>query len=190
MDLKHIIREQLLSELYNSEPKIPSKFLWSGDNNGLEIVLMTDEHQETDRYGYMSMDQAKKYRKDTKDNTKGVTNSKNDIRIGVPTMEIEKIFIKNLNKIVSSFESIRPKDNKIKFVKLDKDNIENGKEEFFDYIEVVISKNFNRNIFTIITSAWSDDGNFLKTFKNGRPVPSTKVMVERYLYSNLPTVYI
>lgn len=181
MDLKRIIKEQLLIEAYK-KPKKKNELIWTGEKDGNPIILMNSDHQEEERYGYFSLEQAKQYYIDNYDKVKG-----QKPRVAIPTMVIKSIFINKLDKILKSFQDNPTADNRIRFVIPQRDN---ESEEYFDYIEVVLSKDYNKNIFTIITSAFSEDGNFLKRFQYGRPLPGSRVMLERYNYSKLPTIYI
>jgi hypothetical protein len=79
-------------------------------------------------------------------------------RFAVPDTMIKNFFSDNVDKIYGAFENEQPKNNKIIFVHKRKNNED---EENFDYIEVLLHK--DGNFFNIITSAFSKDGQFLKT---------------------------
>jgi hypothetical protein len=138
------------------------KFIDKFESNDLEILLFAQEHQWRDRFGEKTFEEIK----DIFETTRG------KIRIGVPNLWIKDIFKKN-------FENISKKFNDIEYGFLKKSSnygprlllIKNRQEqnelednpEIFDFIEFVIQKNSDDE-FEIVTSAFSNDGNFLRKF--------------------------
>ena len=96
---------------------------------------------------------------------------------------IENLFSKNLEKIYNSFKEESPSNNQIIFVHRRKNNEDKKK---FNYMEVLLKK--DGNFFNIITSAFSDDGEFLKTKDEEKK--TDRVTVEQILKNSYKIVYI
>jgi len=91
--------------------------------------------------------------------------------------------ISKFKKIYNSFIN-NTSTQKIRFVHIDEDN---EYEEKFDYIEFVLSKSRDMKTFTVVTSAYSDNGDFLK--KMGRfAEQDPRVILENF--GLLPTIYL
>jgi hypothetical protein len=139
------------------------------DNN--EIVLLSSYHQWFERYGQKTYNEIVDLYLNTSDKH----------RIGVPDNMIKSVFKENLKTILESHREIPQNENRIIFVKKRKDD--DDRMEIFDYIEFILSKDNNK--YTIITSAFSKDGNFLRTGQ----IPKThKVFVENKQIYNYPVV--
>jgi hypothetical protein len=76
-------------------------------------------------------------------------------RIGATDSILVPIIKNNIGKIVESFKLNKPCSNRIIFIK----KINNPHIEYFDFVEFVLQKDENK--LSIITSAYSDNGNFL-----------------------------
>jgi hypothetical protein len=83
-------------------------------------------------------------------------NADNDYRIGVSDKILVHIIQEKIDKIIQSFKIHNPCNKRIIFTKK-RDNSED--EEFFDFVEFVIQKDGNE--LKIVSSAFSEDGNFL-----------------------------
>ena len=83
-------------------------------------------------------------------------NSDNDYRIGVSDSILIPLIKKDINKIVESFKIHNPCNKRIIFIKR---RVNNEDEEYFDFVEFVIQKDDNE--LKIVSSAFSEDGNFL-----------------------------
>ena len=86
-------------------------------------------------------------------------------------------------KIYYSFEDENPENKQIIFVKKRKDNED---DEVFSYIEVLLKK--EGNFFYIITSAFSNDGQFLKTDVEEKK--SKRVTIEGIKNNNILVIYL
>ena len=104
-------------------------------------------------------------------------------RLAVPDSMIKNIFSKNVEKIYKSFEDEPSESKRIIFVHKRKDNED---EKKFDYVEILIGK--DGNFFSIVTSAFSDDGKFIKTKNEEKK--SNRVMLEYKFKHNYPIVYL
>ena len=97
-------------------------------------------------------------------------------RVGVPNLMISQLLRNKYKKIIDEF-SKDPKENKIKFVYKRKDNED---EETFDYIELIVGRGSD-NSFLIVSSTFSDSGNYLKL--HGKDVvQARKVIIEKYFH--------
>lgn len=83
-------------------------------------------------------------------------NFDNDYRIGVSDSILIPLIKNDINKIVESFKIHNPCNKRIIFTKR---RINNEDEEYFDFVEFVIQKDDNE--LKIVSSAFSEDGNFL-----------------------------
>jgi superfamily II DNA/RNA helicase len=104
-------------------------------------------------------------------------------RIAVPDSMIKKLFENSLEKIYNSFETEKPENNQIIFVKKRKDNED---DKHFNYVEILLNK--DGNFFNIITSAFSNDGQFLKT--NVEEKKSKRVTIEGIKNNNILVIYL
>jgi len=104
-------------------------------------------------------------------------------RIAVPDTMIKNLFENSLEKIYNSFETEKPKNNQIIFVKKRNNNED---DKHFKYVEVLIGK--DGNFFNIITSAFSEDGQFLKT-KN-KEKKSERFTLEFHNKENIIVIYL
>jgi hypothetical protein len=104
-------------------------------------------------------------------------------RLAVPDSMIKKLFSKNVEKIYNSFKDESPHNNQIIFVHKRTDNED---EKKFNYMEVLLKK--DGNFFNIITSAFSDDGDFLKTKDEEKK--TNRVTVEQKLITKYKVIYI
>jgi len=145
------------------------------------IQLISTKHQKIDRFGNHSYDDLVSIYQDYLDTRK--SKYQNPPRIGVPDSMVKNFFENNVEKIYQTFETEKPENNQIIFVKKRKDNED---ENFFDYTEILIKK--DGNFFSIITSAFSKDGQYLKTENEEKK--SKRVKLEFYYKSNLIVVYL
>lgn len=145
------------------------------------IQLKSTYHQRKERSGADSYDEiVDKYNEylDTRKSKFQV-----EPRLAVPDSMIENLFLKNLEKIYRAFKEESPSNNQIIFVHRRKNNEDNKK---FNYMEVLLKK--DGNFFNIITSAFSDDGEFLKTRDEEKR--ADRVTVEQKSKINYKIVYI
>lgn len=174
MNLLSILTE-LITENENKR-KFLGRFVFGSD----DIKLFSSGHQNSDRMGDMDFSQIRNYYFDTLDNNRM---QEREIRFGVPDSILTSLIITKFKKIYNSFIN-DPSTEKIRFVHL---NEGNEYEEKFDYIEFVLSKSRDMKTFTVVTSAYSSNGDFLK--KMGRfAEQDPKVILENF--DLLPTIYI
>ena len=169
----------ILTELI-TENENKRKFLSRFPFNGNDIKLFSSGHQTSDRMGDMDFSQIRNYYFDTLDNNRM---QERKIRFGVPDSILTSLIITKFKKIYDSFIN-DPSIEKIRFVHLDEGN---EYEEKFDYIEFVLSRSRDMRTFTVVTSAYSINGDFLK--KMGIDAEQDpKVILENF--DLLPTIYI
>jgi hypothetical protein len=174
MNLLSILTE-LITENENKR-KFLGRFVFGSD----DIKLFSSGHQNSDRMGDMDFSQIRNYYFDTLDNNRM---QEREIRFGVPDSILTSLIITKFKKIYNSFIN-DPSTEKIRFVHL---NEGNEYEEKFDYIEFVLSRSRDMKTFTVVTSAYSNNGDFLK--KMGRfAEQDPKVILENF--DLLPTIYI
>ena len=82
--------------------------------------------------------------------------SDNGYRIGVSDRVLTPLIKNDLSKIIDSFKTHNPCNKRIIFTKR---RINNEDEEYFDVVEFIIQKDDNE--LKIVSSAFSEDGNFL-----------------------------
>jgi len=82
--------------------------------------------------------------------------SDNDYRIGVSDSLLIPIIKKDISRIIDSFKTHNPCNKRIIFTKR---RLNNEDEEYFDVTEFIIQKDGNE--LKIVSSAFSEDGNFL-----------------------------
>jgi c-di-AMP phosphodiesterase-like protein len=99
-----------------------------------------------------------------------VNNPKFYERVGAPNKLIGSIFIDNFDKIknkMSKLDLVRP-NNTISVIKEVGDDL--GLPYFMNYLEFIVLADDLKN-FKIITSAFSTDGSYLRTFKGNLNSP-------------------
>jgi len=141
--IERIIREYLLEERKFPKQKgseVYDKRLYS---------IISTYHQWFDRHGDNSYDQNINlfYEKN---------NSDNNYRIGVSDRLLIPLIKKNIGKIIDSFKMHNPCNKRIIFTNK---ILNNENEEYFDFTEFIIQK--DENELKIVSSAFSEDGNFL-----------------------------
>jgi hypothetical protein len=82
--------------------------------------------------------------------------SDNDYRIGVSDNLLIPIIKKDISRIIDSFKTHNPCNKRIIFTKR---RLNNEDEEYFDVTEFILQKDGNE--LKIVSSAFSEDGNFL-----------------------------
>lgn len=145
------------------------------------IQLKSTFHQRKERFGSDNYDEIVDKYKEYLETRK--SKFQVEPRLAVPDSMIENMFSKNLEKIYNSFKEESPTNNQIIFVHRRKNNED---EKKFNYMEVLLKK--DGNFFNIITSAFSDDGEFLKT--KDKEKRADRVTVEQTLKNNYKIVYI
>jgi hypothetical protein len=163
------IVKTLLFELAGNKQKI---LRYRTEINDIPIRLFSSHHQWFDRQGDLTYDELKSiyYEKIYK---------QPKFRIGVPDSIITDIFKKKLNKIIAGFGNL--KETKIIFVT---PNSNNEDDETFDYIEFLLSTN-DVKLFTIVTSAFSSDGNYLRNINK-----TERLRLEHKINHNIKIIYI
>lgn len=165
---------KLLSLLSNIilESDNKRKFLGQFNFDGDKVKLFSSSHQYDDRFGDMKFFEIRNYYNEI--SLKSDYSEKNT-RIGVPDSTIRGIFTNKFEQIKNGFDR-NPNFYKIRFVK---HNESNEYEELFDYTEFVLAKSRDGKSYTIVTSAYSQHGDFLK--KMGRDAEQDpKVLIERF----------
>lgn len=117
--------------------------------NRMMYNIVSTYHQWFDRHGDNTYDE--NYDLFFKKNI-----SDDDYRVGVPDSILIPIIKKEIGKIIESFKMHNPCNKRIIFTKKRSDNQD---EEYFDFIEFIVQKDSNE--LKIVTSAFSEDGNFL-----------------------------
>jgi len=141
--IERIIREYLLEERKFPKQKgseVYDKRLYS---------IISTYHQWFDRHGDNSYDQ-------NIDLFYEKNNSDNNYRIGVSDRLLIPLIKKNIGKIIYSFKMHNPCNKRIIFTNK---ILNNENEEYFDFTEFIIQK--DENELKIVSSAFSEDGNFL-----------------------------
>lgn len=165
---------KLLSLLSNiiSESDNKRKFLGQFNFDGDKIKLFASPHQYEDRFGDMRFFEIRNYYNEI--SLKSDYSEKNT-RIGVPNSTVRGIFSNKFEQIKNGFKN-NPNSFKIRFVK---NNEDNQYEELFDYTEFVLARSIDGKTYTIVTSAYSKYGDFLKRMgKDAEQDP--KVLIERF----------
>jgi hypothetical protein len=174
MNLLSLLTE-LITENENKR-KFLGRFVFGSD----DIKLFSSGHQTSDRMGDMDFSQIRNYYFNILDNNRM---QEREIRFGVPDSVLTQLIITKFKKIYNSFIN-DPSTEKIRFVHLDDGN---EYEEKFDYIEFVLSRSRDMKTFTVVTSAYSNNGDFLK--KMGRFADQDpRVILENF--DLLPTIYL
>ena len=91
---------------------------------------------------------------------------------------LSRLIRKKYEEIIDEF-SKDPNEEKIKFIHKREDNED---EEIFDYIEFIVGRDSDeKNVFNIVSSTFSPNGNYLNLF--GKDViQSRRVMLENYFH--------
>jgi hypothetical protein len=145
------------------------------------VTLTSTYHQRTERFGNMNYDEIVDLYNEYLETRK--SKYVEPPRLAVPDSMILETFNAKLDNIYKSFEDLKPRNNQLIFVKK-RNNNEDRKE--FNFMEFLITK--EGNFFTIITSAFSDDGQFIKTKKEEKK--SERVTLEQRKKSIITIVYI
>jgi hypothetical protein len=145
------------------------------------IQLLSTKHQRVERFGNQSYDDLVDMYNEYLETRR--SKFQKPPRIAVPDMMVKDFFESNLMKIYYSFEDENPENKQIIFVKKRKDNED---DDVFSYIEVLLKK--EGNFFYIITSAFSKDGQFLKTEDEEKK--STRVRLESRKNNSILVIYL
>jgi hypothetical protein len=140
--------ERVIKEYLLEQKKFPKQ-------KGTEVYdkmmykIISTYHQWFDRHGDNSYDQNVDlfYEKNDSDN---------GYRIGVSDQLLTPLIKKEVGKIIDSFKTYNPCNKRIIFTKR---RTNNEDEEYFDFVEFIIQKDDNE--LKIVSSAFSEDGNFL-----------------------------
>jgi hypothetical protein len=172
---------QLVTAILEQGAENRPTVLYSNIINNKLVQLLSTKHQRKERFGNLSYKEIVKRYKDFIE----ISNSKyaKPPRLAVPDTMVRDLFVNNLEKIIHSFESENPKNNQLIFVKRRE---ENKNEEKFDNIEVLLAK--EGNFFFIVTSAFSEDGQFLKSDVEEKK--SKKVRIEGIKNNNILVIYL
>jgi hypothetical protein len=136
------------------------------------VKFISSTHHTEDRKTDLSYDEIKDIILNAIDSGSNV-----HTRVGVPNLMISQLIKDKHKKIIDEF-SKDPKENKIKFVHKRNDNED---EEVFDYIELILGRGNEDKTFLIVSSTFSDTGNYLKLY--GKDVTQArKVMLEKYFH--------
>ncbi len=141
--IERVIRHYLLETR-----KFPKK-------KGMEVYdrmlynIVSTYHQWFDRHGDNTYDE-------NYDIFFGKNISDDDYRVGVSDSILIPLIKKEIGKIIESFKIHNPCNKRIIFIKKRNDNQD---EEYFDFLEFIVQKDGNE--LKIVTSAFSEDGNFL-----------------------------
>ena len=139
------------------------------------IKFFSSKHHTKDRKTYLNYKQIKDIILNAID-----SNSKVHTRVGVPNLMISQLIRKKYKKILDEF-SKDPKEDKIKFV-FKRDDTEENEEEVFDYIEIILGKDYeDKNSFNVVSSTFSPNGNYLGLFGKDA-IQARKVILEKYFH--------
>lgn len=107
------------------------------------------------------------------------TPSSTHTRVAVPNTILSSIIEKKYKRVLESINNNTNYD-RYKFVYEDKNNMD---EDIFSFIEFIIEKSKKKNKeYNIVSSTYSDDGNYLKVFKKDGP-NQKKIYLENYFHS-------
>jgi len=179
MKLLSSLKNILLSE--NDRRRQGGTVLFSKVVDKKLIQLKSTFHQRKERFGADTYDEIVDRYKEYLETRR--SKFQVEPRLAVPDSMVENLFSKNVEKIYNSFKEESPSNNQIIFVHKRKNNED---EKKFDYIEILLKK--DGNFFNIITSAFSNDGEFLKTKDEEKK--TNRVTVEHSLKINYKIVYI
>jgi hypothetical protein len=173
---------RLLSLLSNLilESGLKRKFLSQFAIDGEGVKLFASPHQYSDRFGNDSFNSVRNYYFSVLDNKRM---KESEIRFAVPDTILKNLVYDKFEQIKSGFDEY-PDSYKIRFVFRNEDN---EYEEKFDYIEFVLAKSDDMKTFTIVTSSYSDDGNYLRRMGQYAE-QDPRVILENF--DLLPTVFL
>lgn len=179
MNLLFALKNIVLSEIRKQKDRGTTLFSKIIDNK--LIQLKSTHHQRKERFGKESYDDLVDMYNEYLETRK--SKFEQPPRFAVPDSMIKDLFENSLNKIYNSFETEKPENDQIIFVKKRNNNEDN---EHFKYVEILINK--DGNFFNIITSAFSKDGQFLKTKKEEKK--SKRVTLEFYSKEKITIIYL
>lgn len=159
MKLTKILSQLILEG--NEDTKPIAGFEYGGN----QITLYSTWHQSIDREGYKSLDEIVDIYE-----YNSAYNPTYYKRTGVPNELIKRIFIKNFSTIqnkMSKLSLVRP-NNTIIFIKRVGERYE--LPEIMNYAEMVLLTEDLEN-YKIITSAFSENGDYLKNFGKNKNSP-------------------
>jgi hypothetical protein len=163
----------------------PRKFVDKFKYDNKKIIFFASYHQWEERFGSKTFEEILDIYEKLGDK----------IRVGVPNFWIKNIFKKNFEKISKAFIDIEydfrktPQNWYPRLLLIKNRQAQNELEnnpETFDFIEFVVQKTPNDR-FEIITSAFSDDGLFLKEFskeQTPRLTVESKFYIDKVLILN------
>ena len=176
MNLITVLKKIIVTETKREKDKGTTLFSQVIDKK--LVQLKSTYHQRKERFGKESYDDIVDMYNDYLSTRK--SKYQQPPRLAVPDSMVKNLFSDSLEKIYNSFETEKPDNNQIIFVKKRKNN-EDGDQ--FKFAEVLINK--DGNFFNVITSAFSKDGQFLKTKNEEKK--AQRVTLE-YLYKQKITV--
>lgn len=179
MNLLSVLKNIVLSETRKQKYRGTTLFSKIIDNK--LIQLKSTHHQRKERFGKESYDDLVDMYNEYLETRK--SKFERPPRFAVPDSMIKDLFENSLDKIYNSFETEKPENDQIIFVKKRNNNEDN---EHFKYVEILINK--DGNFFNIITSAFSKDGQFLKTKKEEKK--SKRVTLEFYNKEKITIIYL
>lgn len=158
MKLTNILSSLILEHTKGSIPV--TKFIYEDELITLDALY----HQWNDRQGVKSLEEIIDIYEYNFNN-----NPKYYDRVGVPNKLIKEIFINNFELIRKSLSKLNLiSDNSIVFIK------EVGEQfdlpQYMDYAEIIILTDDLKN-YKVLTSTFSKNGNFLKTFGKSKNSP-------------------
>ena len=138
-----------------------------------DIKFVSSTHHTIDRKANLSYGEIKDIILNAID-----SGSKIHTRVAVPNLMLSRLIRKKYEEIIDEF-SKDPNEEKIKFIHKREDNED---EEIFDYIEFIVGRDSDeKNVFNIVSSTFSPNGNYLNLF--GKDViQSRRVMLENYVH--------
>jgi hypothetical protein len=178
MNLINELKKLIIKE--NIKRKDSAITLFSKVVDGKLIQLKSTYHQRQERFGAKSYDELVDIYKNYLETRR--SKYQTPPRIAVPDQILKKVFEDNLKKIQSYFSDENPENGQLIFVK----KRENEDEKNFDYIEFLIKK--EGNFYYIITSSFSQDGQFLKTREKEKK--SKRVTLEFFHKQETTVIYL
>jgi hypothetical protein len=179
MKLINVLKNTILFE--SGRKKESGKLIFSELIDNKLIQLKSTYHQRVERFGNLSYDEIVELYKEYIETRRSKFQAQP--RLAVPDSMVRNTFRSELNKVYESFNKINPENNKLIFIKKRDDNED---DKNFDYMEFLISK--DGNFFNIITSAFSENGNFLKTKDQNKS--AKRVTLEQFNTLNIQVVYL
>lgn len=169
MKLLPALQKILFLEINRRSPVL-SSFMYNGEL----VTLKSSYHQSFERNGNYDYEQTVDFYYD-------MTEKNPRYRIGVPNTMIRDVFNEKFIKIDKSFSEMKFSENRIIFVA----NNKYQEPDFdFQYLEFILQK--ENNNYTIVTSAFSEDGNFLFNFKRTKKIR----LSEKYYKSEMKVVFL